>query len=249
MSKKIKIIKYLFAFIFVPTAIVSSIYYLNQSGFFNIDKIEITVENMVNQPQYLQPLVKKLDQTIEVARGTSLWSINLNQLNQKINQYDWIQSMNISRQWPSQLSVKLTVKEVKALIISQNGKLLPVVDEGAYLNSVEVGEAPDAAFLFGKEFEKNKELRKKAIQFIDELPSEGAFSKKTISEIHYEEKEGFWLNLVKDNLKVKIGHDQISMKSARVSQVIDYIESRKMNARVIDANLSKKVLVRLRKDP
>jgi len=200
MSKKIKIIKYLFAFIFVPTAIVSSIYYLNQ-------------------------------------------------LNQKINQYDWIQSMNISRQWPSQLSVKLTVKEVKALIISQNGKLLPVVDEGAYLNSVEVGEAPDAAFLFGKEFEKNKELRKKAIQFIDELPSEGAFSKKTISEIHYEEKEGFWLNLVKDNLKVKIGHDQISMKSARVSQVIDYIESRKMNARVIDANLSKKVLVRLRKDP
>jgi cell division protein FtsQ len=39
------------------------------------------------------------------------------------------------------------------------------------------------------------------------------------------------------------------LKAARVAQVIEYMETRQLEARVIDANLSKKVLVRLRKDP
>ena len=43
----------------------------------------------------------------------------------------------------------------------------------------------------------------------------------------------------------KYGEDQFEIKSSRVSQVIDYLENRDLKARVIDANLSKKVLVRL----
>ena len=41
----------------------------------------------------------------------------------------------------------------------------------------------------------------------------------------------------------------IPIKAQRVSQVLEYMETRQLEARVIDANLSKKVLVRLRKDP
>ncbi len=57
------------------------------------------------------------------------------------------------------------------------------------------------------------------------------------------------MTMIKTGIQVKMGEDQVSLKSARVAQVVDYLETRQFDARVIDANLSKKVLVRLRKDP
>jgi cell division protein FtsQ len=55
--------------------------------------------------------------------------------------------------------------------------------------------------------------------------------------------------VAKSNIKIKLGEDQFAVKSARVSQVMDYLEKRDLKARVIDANLSKKVLVRLQQSP
>lgn len=244
-----RILKFLIGFVLLPSVFLGSLFWLNEIGFFNIDQIDVTVENMVDQPQYLRPLVKKLDELTEVERGVSLWALDLPRLNERLSRFEWIESINISRIWPSKLSVRVQMKEVKLIVVGHQGKFFPVVQEGQLLTSIDIGNAPDVALLFGESFEKKIDLRKKALQLVSELPTEGAFSKKTISEIHYDEKEGFWLNLVKDGIKVKMGHEQISLKSARVSQVLDYVESRKMNARVIDANLSKKVLVRLRKEP
>ena len=98
-------------------------------------------------------------------------------------------------------------------------------------------------------FEKNIEMRKKAISAVQEIPVEGKFSRKNISALHFDQKTGFWATLIESGMKVKMGEDRIALKSARVSQVLEYMESRGLEARVIDANLSKKVLVRLRKDP
>ena len=65
----------------------------------------------------------------------------------------------------------------------------------------------------------------------------------------YKEKEGFWLTLIRSGVEVRIGEELVPLKSARVSQVLDYLKSHQFEARVIDADLSQKVLVRLRKDP
>ncbi len=56
------------------------------------------------------------------------------------------------------------------------------------------------------------------------------------------------MTLIRTGVRVKIGEDQVALKAARVSQVVDYLDAKQFDARVIDANLSKKVLVRLRKD-
>ena len=55
--------------------------------------------------------------------------------------------------------------------------------------------------------------------------------------------------MTQSGLRVKVGEDRVRTKSFRISQVLDYLDSRKFQARVIDANLSQKVLVRLRKEP
>ena len=55
--------------------------------------------------------------------------------------------------------------------------------------------------------------------------------------------------LLQNGLQIKIGDEHVRTKSFRISKVLDYLDSKKFQARVIDANLSQKVLVRLRKDP
>lgn len=244
-----KIFKVILGFVLVPSALVGALYSLEQNGFFNIDHIEIVVLNSLDQTKYLEPYIKNLDEELETFRGVSLWKIHLPSVDKKLSEKEWLEEAQISRQWPSRIRIELKIKEVKLLMMTHQGKFVPVVQDGETLPTVELKQAPDVALLQGDVFEKQPEVRKKVVQMMNEIPKEGSFSKKTISEIHFDEKEGFWMTLIKDGIRVKLGQDEVAMKSSRVSQVLDYMESRKIQARVIDANLNKKVVVRLRKDP
>lgn len=244
------VLQLIFGFIVLPASVVGALYYLNQNGFFNINKVEVTLENPpVGQEQFLKPNVENLEKTLEKYKGVSLWNIKLKQISKEISALNWVDSLNIKRSWPVTLSVRVHPHEVKLLFMSKNGKLLPIIKDGSFLDAVETKQAPDVALLEGETFVKKAELRKKAVDVIEQIPVEGAFSKKTISEIRYDNREGFWMTLIKTGVQVKMGEDQVALKAARVSQVVDYLESHQFDARVIDANLSKKVLVRLRKDP
>jgi cell division protein FtsQ len=238
-----------FALIVIPAGVVGVIYWLNKGGFFNLDHIEIAIENGQQNSQYLQPLVADLDKRLEKYRNQSLWDLDLSKISAQISDLKWIEKNYLSRSWPTRLNIRITPKDVKLLYLSKSGDMLPIVEDGSFLSSVSSRQAPDVALLEGEVFEKNIEMRKKAVRAISEIPVEGKFSKKNISELRYDSKEGFWATLIQTGIKVKLGEENIPLKSARVSQVIEYIETRELEARVIDANLSKKVLVRLRKDP
>ncbi|PIS10682.1 MAG: cell division protein [Bdellovibrio sp. CG10_big_fil_rev_8_21_14_0_10_47_8] len=241
--------KIFMSLVVIPTFVVGVLYWLNERGFFNLQQIELAVEGNDQGSNFLKPLLADLNKELETYRGTSLWSLDLPEVSEKVKKMRWIQGSSLSRRWPHQLSVRILPREVKLLFVSQNGKLLPIVEDGSFLQPVAAGEAPDVSLLAGDVFEKNVEMRKKAVTTISEIPDEGRFSRKTISELRYDSKEGFWATLIQSGMKVKIGDGQVSLRAARVSQVIEYMESRQLEARVIDANLSKKVLVRLRKGP
>jgi cell division protein FtsQ len=140
-------------------------------------------------------------------------------------------------------------REVKLLFVNADGSLSPIVEDGNFLPSVSAKEAPDVALLEGEIFLKDTRLRKQAVGVINEIPKDGRFSQKTISEMSFDSKEGFWATLIQSGIRVKLGEENIPIKALRVGQVIEYMETRNLQARVIDADLSKKVLVRLRKDP
>lgn len=244
------IFKIIFGFIVLPLALAGTLYYLNQNGFFNIQKIQVVLEKPVaGQESFLKPHVENLEQALAKYKGESLWNIKLKSVSAEVTQFDWVESIMISRSWPATLEIKVKPFEVKLLYMSKNGKMVPVIKSGALLDPVESKNAPDVTVLEGESFAKKAELRKKAVDVIDQIPAEGSFSRKTISEIRFDDKEGFWMTMIKTGVRVKIGEDQVSLRAARVSKVVDYLESRQFDARVIDANLSKKVLVRLRKDP
>ncbi|MGE5086130.1 MAG: cell division protein FtsQ/DivIB [Bacillota bacterium] len=244
------VLKLIFGFVVIPAVLVGTLFYLNKNGFFNIQKIEVVLENPTpGQEQFLKPNVDELEASLAKYKGTSLWNIKLKDISKEAKDCDWIERAMISRSWPATLSLKIVPYEVKLLYMAKAGKLMPIIKNGSFLNPVEAKQAPDVAILQGDNFANKNELRKKAVDVIEQIPAEGSFSRKTISEIRYDGKEGFWMTMIKTGVQVKIGDDQVALKANRVSKVVDYLENRQFDARVIDANLSKKVLVRLRKDP
>lgn len=244
------IIKIIFGFIVLPAALVGTFYYLNQNGFFDIKNIDVTLEGAVNgQEPFLKPNIEKLKSTLSKYKGQSLWNIKLDGITKDLAGFDWVESTKMNRAWPATLSIKLKPYEVKFLFVNKNGKLLPIIKDGSFLEAVDPKQAPDVMLLEGDIFVSQVELRQQAVGVIDQIPMVGSFSKKTISEVGFDDKEGFWMTMVKTGIRVKIGDDQVAIKAARVGQVVDYLNDHQFEARVIDANLSKKVLVRLRKAP
>ncbi|WP_413586441.1 cell division protein FtsQ/DivIB [Bdellovibrio sp. HCB274] len=244
------VLKLFVGFIVIPAALVGTLYYLNENGFFNIQKVQVVLENPTpGQEQFLKPNVDALENVLLKYKGVSLWGIKLRSVSKEVQKQEWIENLQISRAWPTTLAIRVKPYEVKFLYMGKGGKLTPIIKDGQFLDPIEAKQAPDVAILDGDAFGKKQELRKKAIDVIEQIPAQGSFSRKTISEVRYDNKEGFWMTLIKTGTQVKIGEDQVALKAARVSRVVDYLETKQFDARVIDADLSKKVLVRLRKDP
>ncbi len=230
-----------------------SMYTLDQNGFFQIQKIDIVLKTHADQKSYAREYIQRLDAQFQKFNGQSLWSFSLQNISEVLRQQKWIKDFRISRSWPSSLEVQIEAFEISLLLTDSQklnvGLMRPVTVDGDILPEIDSRQAPSKALLKGDIFLKNLEKRKQAIDLLKSLPADGKMGVNSLSEINYNPKEGFWISMIQSDLKVKLGEDQFAMKSARVSQVMDYLEKKNLKARVIDANLSKKVLVRLQQTP
>lgn len=239
------LLRLLVAFVVLPGAVFGLLWHLDRNGFFALDHIEIVLADSPTQSLYLKPLVDELDRSLETFRGKSLWKIDMSSLSGAIGNLSWVESHGLSRRWPNGLIVTVKPQEVKALYLGKGNKFMPVIREGQVLDAVDAKAAPDVAILDGDAFANRPDLRKKAVQALSEIPPDGTFSRKSISEIRWNAKDGFLMKMTRGGVEVKMGEDQMAIKSARVSQVIEYLRNRGLNAKSLDANLSKKVLVKL----
>ena len=83
---------------------------------------------------------------------------------------------------------------------------------------------------------------------LNEMPNEGLLSHESISEINVGKKEEIWLTHLQTKSWIKLGDENTAIKSARVAKVLEYLDHNNLKGRVIDADFSKKVLVKLRND-
>lgn len=236
-------------FVGVPLVLGGSLYWLNQKGFFNLEHIEVVVDNVELDSHYLKPQAERIVKIIEQARGESLWIVNLKKLRREIQQLNWVEDVVLVRQWPATLRAKIIPYDVKMILLTKKNEFMPIVKNGEVLPAIDVKHLPDATILRGEDFQKSIVLRKKAVNLWEKIPTDGPFSRTQISEIFYREKEGFWVSLVKSGIQVRLGQEDVKLKSARVGRVLEYLQNNEFDARVIDADLSQKVLVRLRNDP
>lgn len=247
-------LKIVFTFVIFPAACAAFGFYLNHMGFFNVEQVEIMIEDsgpatQAQSKPAFRKSVQKLNEKLERLRGQSLWEIELQKISNELAAEKWIKSFHLTRRWPSTLQVTVQSQSLFFVYMNSQGKVWPVMESGDFLDPLNAGESPDLPIAVNSIFEKSFEVRKKAIENLKQIPSQGTFSRQTISEIHYSARDGFSFMLMQNGLQIKMGEDKIRAKSFRISKVLDYLENKKFQARVIDANLSQKVLVRLRKDP
>jgi cell division protein FtsQ len=246
-----KFFKFAAAFLLLPIVIFISVYSLDQKGFFQIKTIEINASTLSSQKNYIKPKIESLNKKLSLFKGASLWRFPLSQVAQIIKSEVWIKDFQLSRSWPSGLVVEIEPEAI-AFIVQTNESgppnttvFRPVTFGGEILAKVDSTQAPNTVLIHDTQFLKNKKIRDGALSLLNALPVQGRMQPVFVSEIGFDKKEGYWMRLIQSEIKINLGEDQFEIKTARVAQVLDYLENRDLKARVIDANLSKKVLVRM----
>lgn len=245
-----KFLKVLASILILPAVIAVSVYSLDQKGFFQIQSIDISVNALSSQKAFISPKISDLNKKLESFKGMSLWNFPMRNVAQILKSEGWIQDYQLSRSWPSSLSIEIQPQSVAFLIQSNDAGqsasfFTPVTVSGDMLEKVGSKEVPNTIVIHDAIFLKNKKVREGALNLLKALPTQGRLHPSQVSEVGYDKKEGFWIRLLQSEVKINLGEEQFEIKSARVAQVIDYLENRDLKARVIDANLSKKVLVRM----
>lgn len=232
-----------------------------QTSLFIIDNIpvEVQIVNSGSVEHILQQTVsKRISKNQKLFKNKSIWAISLGKIHDIVVQEPWVKSVRISRTLPNNINIMVEPKRAVAMLLVQKAKgsnpeLRALTADGSVLklpNSTAALDVPIArGALFAAETDAGKEARAKLIEFISSIPNEGSLSTKNIAEITYTPNQGFALSLIPMKSTVLLGSDKIQTKVTRVSQVLDYLLAHQLRGRVIDASFSKKVLVRLRKDP
>ncbi len=219
-------------------------YYIFHGSFFNLSDIEITY---TEASDYTVSLNERILDSVEKYKNLPLWKINLAKLEDELRAQNWVQGVTISRQYPSSLEVQITPKKIIANIVRSPTKMIPIAEDSQMLPITNHKNAPDVPLLIGKDFLRNQSLRESALKLLKDLPQDGSFSSKNISEMTSRKNE-FAIRIKGSSASILMNTEDVPVKAARVAKVVDYLNERDLNGRVIDTNFSKKVLVKLRND-
>lgn len=228
-----------------------------QAGLFNVRSIPIEISQHVDAAQApfradaatISDLQARLEKKIKIWEQKKIWEIDIDRISALIRADDWVRHVRISRAFPNRLEVAVSPRAPVFLLATSRNKLVPIAADGSVVTMVNESLLPDVPVLRGDRFLNDESLRRRAIEFARQLPEEGPLSLNEIAEVRFSAEDGFVILLLPSQTEIKFGEELITLKVARVEQIIDYLNAHQLKGRVIDASFSKKVLVRLRKGP
>lgn len=194
-------------------------------------------------------LPQQISKSLEDYKGLWIWQVDLNQVISDVLKDKRVSTVKVQRRFPAGLDVEVEPQKAIALILDDNQKWRPIFYDGSVWSEVARETIPDLPILRGSIFLKNDEVRNSIVEVLNQLPETGIFGRHQISEIEFFKHKGFVLHLNRP-MQVLIGDNIKDFKSKipRIQKVLSYLESKGMSGRVIDARLSKKVVVKLRND-
>lgn len=224
-------------------------YFISKSSIFHLKKVRYEV---VQTSPYFELQKKSLKQEVDSYIGRPLWEIDIFKIEKSLKEQPWIENITLSKIYPDELIIKIEPRKILANIRKSPSQVQPVAEDNTLLSSTAITLSPVAPLLSHRSFLTDERLRESAILFLKDLPVEGNFSLQNVSEIvpvwktKNHTSDIFRVFLKSTKTEVLIDTENVFLKAQRVSRVIDYLEEHKMEDRIIDANFSKKVLVRPR---
>lgn len=216
-------------------------------GLFHVASIEILPMGEVQENSF-RLIEDRLKLRLARFFNQPIWKAPITEMTAQVMEEKWVKDVRVSRSIPNTIKVWVQPRGMAALVRDSKSRVLPVSIDGSLLPPLE-NSMPDLPFLSGHNLYESFELRERAIEFLNLLPEAGFFSQRTVSEVIYSDKEGFVAVVGDGGFEILLGQKSSPEKVDEVNKVMEYLRAKSVNARVIDARLSKKVLVRLRKRP
>jgi len=219
-----------------------------KSGLFKVSHIELRAGEDKAAQAMFEEHGPGLRAKLNKFKGREIWSVDVGEIASSVNDLSWIREVSVRRIFPNTIRLDIGAKPVAAVVVTGAGKLVPLSTDSSLLPTLPATKFPDVPILRDRRILRDEKLRKQTVQLLRDLPATGSLSAKNIAEVSSDSDEQFWISLIEDDLQIKIGTENVGLRAARVEKVLEYLRSNQLQARVIDADFSKKVVVKLRKD-
>jgi cell division protein FtsQ len=222
---------------------------VKDKGIFKLQEIHFNVAVKEADRVAWGELNSLIEKELLTLKGQPMWRVSLVRVRQQLQRHSLLKNIEVQKSWPHTLEINYSLPELRAVYQDRRGDFRILVDGGQWINPVKWSNLPGLPWLRGDWIEKDLKTKESVLNLLGQIPQQGPLAANQISEIQFTELDGFLLTLIKSGQQILFGNDNFEIKSLRVTQVLEYLQSRGLESRVIDANFSKKVLVRLRNHP
>lgn len=219
----------------------------NKNHIFTVNKIEVVTKNS-DLPEHFLIYLNQLQDDLSMFEGEDLWKIEMDKISEILSKHQWISEYRIYRRFPQTLRIEYEITKSMALFLNSKGKLFVINEKSQVLPPIEIKKAPLLPVIQETKILKDELLRKRVVDVLKQIPQEGSLTLRSISEVSLGKNNELFLKHLGSKSLIKIGSSDLDIKSARVAKVLDYLDNNNLQWRVIDADFSKKVLVKLRND-
>ncbi len=172
-----------------------------------------------------------------ISLGQNLLQLDVAAVERAISAHPWVESVNVTRRFPSRLSVEVT--EHRAVAMLSLGELYLVNSAGKPFKRVKAGDAFDLPLVTGIDRESFSEKRDEGLQALQQAVhwieaytgSDAVVKKQALSEINVH-SDGVTAVTV-DGQEVAFGEGDIQEKLSRLARVRRELRARSMTAEVI----------------
>jgi len=222
---------------------------LKDPNFFKVKEITYDVNVPPDERLVWSDEISKVESALKIFYDKSIWNVSMDELKSKLAPFTHLENTQVQRVWPSTIEVKYALPSLKAIYSINEKKFKILTEEGRWLGPLYWSRLPSLPWLRGHWVDHKPELITKVLELLGQLPDKGVLTPAQISEIQYNDIDGFLITLLKTGQQIRFGIENFELKSLRAVQVLEYLQSKGLESRVIDLNFSKKVLVRLRNQP
>ena len=248
MTKLFKILRWPAVIGGLVVAVAGGVLALNPQ-WVKVEGVDIELVEGSKEELLFQRIKTTLAHEFQKYNGRYFWQVPLTEVYEITAHDKRVKSAEIFREFPSRLKVRLEPHTPMLAYLSADGRLYPVATDATLLPALPVADATDLPILRGEDLKDEPRLRELALELFARIPQKGILRQRAVSEIVYTRKDGFKIFVSGQTGEVKIGDSDFGPKVSRVERVLNYLDSRGVKGRVIDARFSKKVVVRVRNNP
>lgn len=203
------------------------------SSCFDLKKIEIVGDLKQLKAQDVSGM-------LDLKPGTNIFRISLKDVGKNVAKLAWVHSVSVRRQAPDTLWIHVREQRPGALLL--DGKLFFVSEEGVVFKEVGQELCRDLPVLTG--FSKTGSM-KEAMELIRFLENSADFDLFGLSEIHYDDANGFSIVTLAGPMEIKLGKGSIETKIGRLKKIWPGVQASLGHVKGIDLDYEDRVFVKL----